>query len=255
MAKRLPAIMFYTGDWLKDPNLRRCTAASRGVWMDMLCFMFDCEERGVLATAGQAWSDEDVARAVGGDLRETLSCVDELVCKGVVSRNSSGALYCRRMVRDENKRHLCTEAGKRGGNPTLKGHPKGRLTVVDKGPPETESETEDPSSKKKKVYPADFLEFWEAYPKKAAKGHALKAWQSAVSRDSKEEILEAARRFAESPKGKGDYCPHPATWLNGSCYEDDQKVWERDGRPSGKNSGEAAAARRAGSHPDDEGEF
>lgn len=101
---KLPGFMFYPGDWLKDADLRRCSHAAKGVWTDMLCLMFECEERGVLATAGRAWSDDEIAQAVGGDKLITLSCIIELVEKRVASRNHSNAVYSRRMVREEKER-------------------------------------------------------------------------------------------------------------------------------------------------------
>ena len=139
---KLPAFQFYPGDWLKDPNLRRCTHAAKGVWMDLLCLMFESEERGVLATAGVAWSDDEIALAVGGDRAVVLACVQELTHKGVANRQSNGALYSRRLIRDEHKRRLCVAAGKRGGNPQLTGTlnrpPKGEPKGPTKGPPKRE---------------------------------------------------------------------------------------------------------------------
>lgn len=137
MAGKLPAFQFYPGDWLKDPRLRVCSHAAKGVYIDMLCLMFESDERGVLATAGRAWSETEIAQAVGGDQNVTLAGIRELVDRGVVSRqgsNPEGAIYSRRMVRDEQKRRQCSEAGKKGGgNPALtyKGQPKG----VPKGVP------------------------------------------------------------------------------------------------------------------------
>lgn len=125
---KLPSFQFYPGDWLKDPDLRRCSKAARGVWIDMICLSFECEDRGVFATSGIAWPDEDIAAAVGGNITEVLDAIAELLTKGVVSRNQTGAIFCRRVVRDEAKRRSCSEAGKRGGgNPalTFKGVPKG----------------------------------------------------------------------------------------------------------------------------------
>lgn len=101
---KLPSFQFYPGDWMKDANLRRCTAAEKGVWIDMLCLMFECDQRGVLATAGVAWSDEEIARAVGGDFALTLDCVRSVVAKGVAGRNQSGAVYSKRLLRDEENR-------------------------------------------------------------------------------------------------------------------------------------------------------
>jgi hypothetical protein len=50
---------FYPGDWMKDPDLRRCSPAARGVYMDLLCLMFECEERGVLLVGDEPWTDDD----------------------------------------------------------------------------------------------------------------------------------------------------------------------------------------------------
>jgi len=118
MAK-LPAFQFYPGDWLKDPNLRRCSHAAKGVWMDLLCLMFESEERGILSTWNVPWSDAEIAQAVGGDRAEVIACMKELTLKGVASRTEQGALFSRRLVRDEKKRAANQAAGKSGGNPNL----------------------------------------------------------------------------------------------------------------------------------------
>lgn len=96
-----PAFLFYPGDWFKDPALRSVSHAAKGVWMDMLCLMFECEERGVLATNGKPWTVQDIAAAVGGDPRLTKNLVQELISKGVARRRDDGAIYCKRMVQDE----------------------------------------------------------------------------------------------------------------------------------------------------------
>ena len=114
MAK-LPSFQFYPGDWMKDPNLRRCSHAAKGVLIDMLCLMFECDRRGYLATAGRPWSDEEIATAVGGDLVATRQTIQELADKGVISRDESGAVYSRRIVRDEQIRRARERAGSLGG--------------------------------------------------------------------------------------------------------------------------------------------
>lgn len=115
---KLPSFQFYPGDWRKDPNLCRCTKAEKGVWIDLLCLMFECEDRGVLSTGGEPWSDEDIAAAVGGDHSEVLSCLRELLRKGVAHRNQSGAIFSRRLVRDEKLRQQKILAGQKGGSKT-----------------------------------------------------------------------------------------------------------------------------------------
>lgn len=141
MSKR-PSFQFYPADWLKDPALRRCTKAEKGVWIDMICLMHECEDYGVLSSVGEPWLDREIAEAITGDVLENLRCISELLRKGVARRNQAGAIFCKRMTQDERKRKLCSEAGKRGGNPdlvgssgTLKGGLKDRVKGVSKGPP------------------------------------------------------------------------------------------------------------------------
>ena len=113
---KLPSFQFYPGDWMKDPNLRRCSRAARGLWADMLCLMFECEDRGVLSTGGEPWCDEDIAAASGGDIAEGLSCISELLRKGVARRNQAGAIFSKRMVEDERIRRERIKAGSVGGS-------------------------------------------------------------------------------------------------------------------------------------------
>jgi hypothetical protein len=240
MAK-LPGFMFYPGDWLKEPSLRRCSHAAKGVYIDILCLMFECDERGVLSTAGRAWGDQEVARAIGGQYDVTLACIQELADLGVVSRSTTGALYCRRMVRDENKRKLCSDAGKRGGgNPQFsKGHCKGDNKGPPNGAPEYESENEIANETSAED---SFDRFWGLYPRKVGKRDARGAWDKAVAAIRKESgrstsdaialIEKATATFANSDKAKSEFCPHPATWLNQGRYEDDPAAWsEQGGKP------------------------
>ena len=99
MAPKRPAIMFYPGDWMKDPCLRRCSPAARGVFIDLLCLMHEMPTRGVLRDAsGAAWSAQDASDAIQG---AKVEHVDELVDKGVVRRSRrEHILFSARMLRD-----------------------------------------------------------------------------------------------------------------------------------------------------------
>lgn len=73
-------------------------------------------------------------------------------------------------------------------------------------------------------YPEDFEEFWRAYPKKTGKGAALKAWKRInPGQKLKSQMIEAIKvqcRSQQWLKDKGQYIPHPATWLNQFRWED-----------------------------------
>lgn len=87
---------------------------------------------------------------------------------------------------------------------------------------------------------AGFDAFWSVYPRRVGKISAMKAWAKSVKIADEQEILQAAREFAVSDVGLGDFCPHPATWLNAGRWDDDRSAWyER--KLSGKNRSAIAA--------------
>ena len=70
-------------------------------------------------------------------------------------------------------------------------------------------------------YPAAFAPFWDAYPRKAGKRDALKAWTKATRRASPTEIADGAARFASDPNlPEEQFIPYPSKWLNGDHWED-----------------------------------
>ena len=124
MKKKLPAFMFYPGDWLKDNSLRVCSLQSRGLWIDLLCYMHESPQRGVLMiTEDKPMGIPHIAQLVGHPVDVVSELLGELVSNGVIdfdiSADKNGeeiAVYSsRRMVRDEHKRDLCGKAGIRTG--------------------------------------------------------------------------------------------------------------------------------------------
>ena len=117
---KLPAIQFYPGDWHKDQGVQALDLAQRGAWFELLLMMHDSDERGVLLVNGQPMPDAVIARRLGLDNQTANQILTTLLTFGVASRRESdGALFCRRMVKDENLRQVRTAAGKKGGNPLL----------------------------------------------------------------------------------------------------------------------------------------
>jgi len=141
--KGLPWFKFFPGDWIREPKLRRCSLAAQGVWINLICLSYECEEVGVFSTAGQPWPDRDVAAAVGGDIAEILRAIDELIAKRVLERSKGGSLMCPRVVRDEEFRRKCSVAGKKGGgNPSLKSTSKGSSKASVKEPLKAPSDSD-----------------------------------------------------------------------------------------------------------------
>ena len=98
-----------------------------------------------------------------------------------------------------------------------------------------------------------FDAWYSVYPRRQAKGAAKKAFVSAMKsltpRYESEEaafewLLAITRQFAESPKGRGDYVPYPATWLNAANYDDDTERWKES--QNGKHGKDHPGVRDAG---------
>ena len=64
-----------------------------------------------------------------------------------------------------------------------------------------------------------FLEFWNAYPKKADKAKAFRAFRSALKRAKFEDILAGVIAYRNDPTRNPDFTKYPATWLNADSWE------------------------------------
>lgn len=124
-----PSFQFYPADWLGNANLRRCTHAEKGVWIDVMCLMHDSEEYGTLR-----WSLKEIAQAIGCKIADLKSLITKGVLKGsdifleealtytpmsgrkkgptvtLIEATKGPLWYSSRMVIDEYKRNA------RGGN-------------------------------------------------------------------------------------------------------------------------------------------
>lgn len=69
-----------------------------------------------------------------------------------------------------------------------------------------------------------FEEFWDAYPRKIAKGDARKAWKSARKDGPAADIIAGAKRYAADPTRTPQYTAYPATWLRATRWQDDGPV-------------------------------
>lgn len=113
MTKR-PSFQFYPADWRKDPALSSCSLAARGLWIELMCVAHEAEKYGVLTVNGHAMTHQQIARAVGEVPPVVKKLLDELEAAGVFSRDESGAIYSRRMVKDEHIRDVRAKAGHEG---------------------------------------------------------------------------------------------------------------------------------------------
>ena len=124
--RKYPLMPFDTGDWLRCPELRAVAPDARALWMDMLCYMWESPEKGVMvAPNGKPYSQAEIVRIVGLGNDGTAAWLDALIQSGVCGVRADGAIYSRRMVREEDLRQKRADAGRKGGQ-TARGRERDR---------------------------------------------------------------------------------------------------------------------------------
>lgn len=71
--------------------------------------------------------------------------------------------------------------------------------------------------------PDGFAVFWDAYPRKVAKAAAEKAYARALANGADPALILAGAEFYALERKLQDpkFTKHPATWLNGHCWDDE----------------------------------
>lgn len=199
-----PAIQFYPGDWLRNVKVRACSVEARGLWMDLLCYMHDCEPYGHLLIGGKRPTNATIARMVGLPVRTFSRLLAELEDNGVCQRTADGILCSGRMIRDHATSQARAEAGSIGGTVTqaivkqpVKQLPKQSVADEDadadavaitprRGVPRGET-------------PDRFPEVWAAYPRRPnnSRERARKAYAARMAEGcDPAAILEGVKRYA-----------------------------------------------------------
>lgn len=91
-----PSFQFYPGDWTANPNLRRCSFAERGIWMELMCLMHDQDEYGVLR-----WPLKEIAQAIGCKVSDLIALKRKGVLKGADSGSVEPFVYVPRSGRKD----------------------------------------------------------------------------------------------------------------------------------------------------------
>jgi hypothetical protein len=235
----LPWSKFYWADWSRDANLRACSYAAKGMWMDMLCHMDASPEKGYFLVGDRAATNAEIAKIIGGERRLVERLLAELEANGVFSRDARNAVFSRRMTRDCVKSRENSANGKLGGNPVLIKNKD--LDEKPLNPPlkpgvkaDTEADTEAEKEKTLKgkkesaaVAPKRrasyvpgvslaFDEFWRRYPRKIeGPVAAKKAWDRAIDAGANPDaIVAGVARYPFDARDGGRFLPHATTWLN-----------------------------------------
>jgi hypothetical protein len=100
---KAPAFQFYVRDWLADPQLRQATPTTRGIWIDLLCFLWESPSRGELELTANKLAR--MTGAMESEIFEFCAEAKELgFCDISVSNHINITVRNRRMWRDEKER-------------------------------------------------------------------------------------------------------------------------------------------------------
>ena len=85
----------------------------------------------------------------------------------------------------------------------------------------SEALTKDGRQSYNQDYPADFLTFWNIYPRHRDKRKALKAWRNAIQRAPQAQINAGAIRYRDDPNRVEQFTKYAEGWLNADGWLDE----------------------------------
>jgi len=221
-----PYIPFYTSDFLGGTG--GMTAAMKGVYITLLCLIY--EEEGPVP---QSW--DMLARRCGCTLPAFKKAVEALQADGKI-QIIDGAIWsdkcAKHIAQRGERRNSARSAAEKRWEKTQQKQGKADATAM-RGQCQPEPEPEPYSdtnvsqrARGKPTYTDEFETWWQAYPNKTGKGAAFKAFQRAKRRGDGDRLFSALQQQLPNleqaaNRSDGNFCPHAATWLNQSRYDDE----------------------------------
>jgi hypothetical protein len=98
-----PWLKFYPRDWRGDQALRHVSLSARGLWIDMICIMYEATPYGHLLIGDQPVSEAALAKHAGSNVEEVQALLVELLAAKVCRRTRTGVLYSKRMLADHKR--------------------------------------------------------------------------------------------------------------------------------------------------------
>lgn len=88
-------MQFYPADWRKDPQLQMCGMATQGIWINLICLMWESENEGEITG-----TTEEICRLVGSskdDFEGFLRDINRHKFGDVTKCNTDYTITCRRL--------------------------------------------------------------------------------------------------------------------------------------------------------------
>ncbi len=252
--QRFPYFKFYPRDWLE--STRGLTLEQRGAYIDLICILMEMEGHLVdddkwiahhMHVNARKWRSmkqglvEHQKIAIQDGQIVNDRCLKEIDALMTQRRNlADSAVKRERNKRETSVKHPgnidenSEKINENNGSDTTVVPLRARVLDLDtdkeekKEPPTVPLEGDDaPKRRRSSVpeeYPKGFEAFWEIYPRKVGKGAASKAW-GRLSLEQRRRAYRALKEQRQSLRGQirtdGNYCPHPATWINEGRFDDE----------------------------------
>lgn len=214
--KALPAMPFYTGDWMKNPEIRSMPKSYRADCMDIWCYMWNSGERGYLVDkAGNPYSKEELGLMLGyGENSDEFNKFFDYVSRKEIFniRKKDGAWYSGFIVKLVEISEKRAKAGKKGGQSKSASKMKANTLA------NTEYEYEnDPE------YKSFIINFWDIYPigRKTGKPTAFEKWKKIINKIPVEKIKKAVEKYRDWVEEEEQQPRGPCVWLNNGCWDDE----------------------------------
>ena len=96
---------FSPNDWVTDEKLQLCSLAAKGMWIDLICWMYKSKRVGYLVVNGKSLDENDICKLLKCGREEFKQAWSDLVSYGVISQHEDGTYYSKRIVQDMERRN------------------------------------------------------------------------------------------------------------------------------------------------------
>ncbi len=109
--ERKRGFFFHPEAWLSDSQLSLCSYATKGVWIDLMCYMSSSSRAGYLMIDGKPLNKDHIMRMIKCGSQEEFDTIwNELIQFGVMKQSPDGLFYSKRMVEDMERISLTSTA-------------------------------------------------------------------------------------------------------------------------------------------------
>ncbi len=104
-----------TGEWLNSPRINSLSYEIRGIWLTMLCYMWESPTRGIMAHSnGKPYKKAQIQRELNVD----PIALEILIESGLLAVDGNGAYYSPEILHRERISNIRRNAGRKGGEST-----------------------------------------------------------------------------------------------------------------------------------------